>query len=195
MNQMMDHSPSKREQAERLVGALTEGLYLVNAKGEILCVLQDVSKHRRSNGLLAVIEAAIADTSAAGRAIVEKFTALHGGANSTALHGGANSQAQMLTLDELTERERQVLGLICEGRDDQAMSDALGLSRNTVRNHIAALYRRIGVNRRGAAILWAHERGITGDDALAPRARKRPRQRQANPLRGQRQAEPLRAEH
>jgi len=184
MNQMMDHSPSKREQAERLVGALTEGLYLVNAKGEILCVLQDVSKHRRSNGLLAVIEAAIADTSAAGRAIVEKFTALH---------GGANSQAQILTLDELTERERQVLGLICEGRDDQAMSDALGLSRNTVRNHIAALYRRIGVNRRGAAILWAQERGITGDDALAPRARKRPRQ--AKPLRGQRQAEPLRAEH
>lgn len=171
MNQIMDQGLSKREQADRLVAALTEGLYLVNGKGEILCVLQDVSKQRRSNGLLAVIEAAIADTSAAGRAIVEKFSALQ---------RGSSPEKQIFTLDELTERERQVLGLICEGQDDQAMSDTLGLSRNTVRNHIAALYRRIGVNRRAAAILWAQERGITCDDALAPRTRKGPRHRTAD---------------
>lgn len=178
MNQALDHSLSKHEQAERLVAALTEGLYLVNAKGEVLCVLQDVTKQRHSKGgLLAVIEAAIADTSSAGRAIMEKFGALH---------RGSNSKAQILTLDELTERERQVLGLICEGQDDQAMSDTLGLSRNTVRNHIAALYRRIGVNRRAAAILWAQERGITRDDALMPRASKAFRRRQTEPLRAER---------
>jgi len=176
MNQALDHSLSRREQAERLVIALTEGLYLVNAKGEVLCVLRDVSQKRRANGLLAVIEAAVADTSAAGRAIVEKFIARH---------RESNSEAQILTLDELTERERQVLGLICQGQDDQAMSDTLGLSRNTVRNHIAALYRRIGVNRRASAILWAQERGITRDDALAPRPRKGPRGRQADSLRAE----------
>ncbi len=32
-----------------------------------------------------------------------------------------------------------------------------------------ALYRKIGVNRRSAAIIWARERGITGQDALRSR--------------------------
>ena len=176
MNQAVDHILSKHEQAERLVAALTDGLYLVNTKGEVLCVLQDVTAQRRSNGgVMAMI--AIADTSAAGRAIFEKFGTLN---------RGSNSEAQISTLDELTERERQVLGLICEGRDDQGMSDALGLSRNTVRNHIAALYRRIGVNRRAAAILWAQERSIAYHSALTPRPRKSPRRRQLEALRAER---------
>lgn len=175
MNQALDHSLSKHEKAERFLVALTEGLYLVNAKGEVLCVLRDVSKQRSADGgLMAVIETAIADSSAAGRAVLEKFGTIN---------GGANSEAQIHTLDELTERERQVLGLICAGQDDQAMSDTLGLSHNTVRNHIAALYRRIGVNRRAAAILWAQERGITRDDAFTPRIRKVLRRRRTEPSR------------
>ena len=44
----------------------------------------------------------------------------------------------------------------------------LGLSENTMRNHVAALYRKIGVNRRTAAIIWARERGITGRDGIPP---------------------------
>jgi hypothetical protein len=59
-----------------------------------------------------------------------------------------------------------VLGLICEGKSDVQMAGLLGLSENTVRNHIAALYRKIGVNRRTAAVIWARERGITGGDSL-----------------------------
>jgi hypothetical protein len=42
-----------------------------------------------------------------------------------------------------------------------------------VRNHIASLYRKIGVNRRSGAILWVRERGITGD-ALRSRRRRHP---------------------
>jgi hypothetical protein len=41
------------------------------------------------------------------------------------------------------------------------MSKMLKLSQNTVRNHVASLYRKIGVNRRSAAIIWARERAIT----------------------------------
>jgi DNA-binding CsgD family transcriptional regulator len=36
----------------------------------------------------------------------------------------------------------------------------MGVSRNTLRNHIARVYQKIGVNRRAAAILWARERGF-----------------------------------
>jgi DNA-binding CsgD family transcriptional regulator len=72
-------------------------------------------------------------------------------------------------LNDLTERERDILGLICEGQSDHEMSKILRLSRNTIRNHVSSLYRKIGVNRRSAAIIWARERGITGPDALRPR--------------------------
>jgi DNA-binding NarL/FixJ family response regulator len=78
-------------------------------------------------------------------------------------------------LEMLSDREREVLGLICEGRSGVQMSTMLGLSQNTVRNHIAGLYRKIGVNRRTAAIIWARERGITAEEALRMRRRARPR--------------------
>jgi hypothetical protein len=55
------------------------------------------------------------------------------------------------------------------------MSDLLRLSPNTVRNHIASLYRKIGVNRRSAAILWAQEHGIICDELPAPRPSLRAR--------------------
>jgi DNA-binding CsgD family transcriptional regulator len=53
-----------------------------------------------------------------------------------------------------------VLGLICEGLDDKAIAQRLSLSGNTVRNHVANIYGKIGVNRRAAAIAWARERGL-----------------------------------
>lgn len=158
----------KKPDLERILRALTDGLYLVDAKGEILCVIQDVSSRQRpSRSLIATIEAMVADTSALGRSLLDKFTS-RGGRDSDALLAG------------LTERERDVLGLICQGRGDGEMSALLGLSPNTVRNHIAALYRKIGVNRRSAAILWAQEHGIVCDELPPPRP----------PLRSRPQAEP-----
>ena len=45
------------------------------------------------------------------------------------------------------------------------MSETLNLSKHTIRNHIASLYSKIGVNRRAAAVIWARERGFTGRKA------------------------------
>jgi len=110
----------------------------------------------------------MADSSWLTRMIVEKFNALR---------QGSRAPAQPSDLNALTGREREVLWLICEGRSDVEMSDSLGLSQNTVRNHIASLYRKIGVNRRSAAVIWARERGVTSRDVLnqqASRKRLRP---------------------
>jgi hypothetical protein len=46
-----------------------------------------------------------------------------------------------------------------------------------VRNHVASLYRKIGVNRRSAAIIWARERAITSYEFAASGARSRRRDR------------------
>ena len=60
---------------------------------------------------------------------------------------------------DLTPREREVLSLIVEGRSDNAMAESLSLSRNTVRNHVARLYAKIGVHSRAEAMVWARDRG------------------------------------
>jgi DNA-binding CsgD family transcriptional regulator len=65
----------------------------------------------------------------------------------------------------LSGREREVLGLICQGQSDKEMSARLNLSPNTIRNHISSLYNKIGVKRRSAAVIWGRERGIVGIDA------------------------------
>jgi hypothetical protein len=31
-----------------------------------------------------------------------------------------------------------------------------------VRNHVASVYRKLGVNRRSAVVIWARERGVDG---------------------------------
>ncbi len=67
-------------------------------------------------------------------------------------------------LAQLTSREREVLGLMCQGHDDDGIAKGLKLSRNTVRNHVATIYSKIGVHRRSAAIVWARDRGITGHE-------------------------------
>jgi DNA-binding NarL/FixJ family response regulator len=136
----------------------------MNGGRRLVCVIQMVND-RKDDGrdLIAAIEAVIADTSWFTRTIVDKLRALR---------RAAPSAAPSLGVEHLTDREREILGLICEGRSDAEMGAMLSLSQNTVRNHVASLYRKIGVNRRGAAIIWARERAITSPDALALTGRK-----------------------
>jgi PAS domain S-box-containing protein len=133
----------------------------INDQRCVLCVMQDITERKRSEeDLVAAIEAVMADTSWFSRSIVEKLAALR--QTSRAVSVGSD-------LDDLTARERDVLGLICEGQSDPQMSETLKLSRHTIRNHVSALFRKIGVNRRSAAIIWARERGIAGKEALKRR--------------------------
>ena len=53
-----------------------------------------------------------------------------------------------LTSVELSGREREVLGLILQGRDVPSMAEVLGLSKNTVRTHVKGLYAKLDVHSR-----------------------------------------------
>jgi DNA-binding CsgD family transcriptional regulator len=140
----------------------------INGEAAIVCLIQEIEATQDEQGYdaIAAIEAAMADTSWFTRTIIEKLKALR---------QTKQPAPRTSDMEVLTDREREVLGLICEGRSDAQMSAMLSLSQNTVRNHIASLYRKIGVNRRSAAIIWARERGITPQDALGLRRRTRPR--------------------
>ncbi|MGE8689875.1 MAG: PAS domain S-box protein [Achromobacter sp.] len=122
-----------------------------------LVVMQDITERKRSETeLLTAIEAVMQDTSWFSRGIIEKLAQLRQPAPAT---------LDAAELAQLTSREREVLGLMCQGHDDDGIARHLKLSRNTVRNHVATIYSKIGVHRRSAAIVWARDRGITGREA------------------------------
>jgi DNA-binding CsgD family transcriptional regulator len=57
----------------------------------------------------------------------------------------------------ITEREREVLQLLANGRSNKEIAAKLGLSPNTVKTHVASLFEKLRVARRTEAILRARE--------------------------------------
>ena len=126
----------------------------------VLSVLQDITERKRSQAeLFEAIEAVMQDTSWFSRTVIEKLAQLR--------HPERSREATA-DLADLTRREQEVLSLLCQGLKAEDMAGRLGLSRNTVRNHLAALYQKIGVNGRSEAIIWARERGFTGPAERKP---------------------------
>ena len=64
------------------------------------------------------------------------------------------------TLPELSEREREILGLIAQGRGNQEIADRLVLSLKTVRNHASSIYAKLQVADRAQAALRARDAGL-----------------------------------
>ncbi len=60
----------------------------------------------------------------------------------------------------ITERERQVLQLLADGRSNKEIAARLGLSPNTVKTHVASLFEKLRASRRTEAILYARELGL-----------------------------------
>jgi DNA-binding NarL/FixJ family response regulator len=60
----------------------------------------------------------------------------------------------------LSERERDVLLLMAEGRTNPEIGEALHLSRHTVKEHSSAVYRKLGVRNRTEAVQRAQRLGL-----------------------------------
>ena len=69
--------------------------------------------------------------------------------------------AERLAFDEpLTARERDVLDLASRGLSNREMGAALGISEHTVKFHLAAIYGKLGVSTRTAAVRRGLRRGV-----------------------------------
>ncbi|WP_323791145.1 response regulator transcription factor [Nocardioides sp.] len=58
----------------------------------------------------------------------------------------------------LTDRELEVLTLIARGYSNQEIAALLYLSINSIKTYVRSAYRRINVERRTQAVLWALSR-------------------------------------
>jgi DNA-binding NarL/FixJ family response regulator len=72
-------------------------------------------------------------------------------------------------LGELSEREREVLMAMTRGLSNAEVATELYLSEATVKTHVAALLRKLGLRDRLQAVVWAYESGV-----VVPGAARRP---------------------
>ena len=59
----------------------------------------------------------------------------------------------------LSDREMEVLTLVVEGKSNKEIASLLGISHQTVKNHITSILRKFGVEDRTQAVVYALKRG------------------------------------
>jgi DNA-binding NarL/FixJ family response regulator len=134
------------EQDDYIFGALSAG-----ASGFLL-------KRSRPEELLAAIHAVAAGDSllspSVTRIVIERM------ARQPAPDAGAGAQ-----LDELTPREREVLGLVARGLSNTEIAAALVIEESTVKTHVKRILMKLRLRDRVQAVIFAYENAVVGMDA------------------------------
>lgn len=63
-------------------------------------------------------------------------------------------------LNELTDREREILVLIARGRSNTEIARCLAISTSTVKNHVTSVFAKIHARDRAQAVIVAYEAGL-----------------------------------
>lgn len=71
----------------------------------------------------------------------------------------------------LPEREAEVLGLVVQGYDNDAIAERLYISVNTVKTRLRNLYRRMGFQNRVEAAVWGVHHGFETDTGVSSQTR------------------------
>lgn len=61
---------------------------------------------------------------------------------------------------DLTPREREIVTLVAEGLRNEEVGRRLGITEKTVRNHLTAVFQKLGVSGRLELVVYAFDRGL-----------------------------------
>lgn len=73
---------------------------------------------------------------------------------------GNGSRSAVRSSVRLTRRQLEILRLIAQGRTNRQAAVELGISENTVKNHLRTVLAKLNLSRRGEAIRQARELGL-----------------------------------
>ena len=115
-----------------------------SARVLLLTGFRDVEAHRHpsiggSSGLLSTEQVAQLLVKA-----IERADAAQGGSDEATKSG------------TLTHRDREVLALVAEGRNDRQIAERLVISETTLRHHLSILFNKLGVSDRLELVLYAY---------------------------------------
>jgi len=99
--------------------------------------------------------------SASAEDILEAISCALSGQPCFPINSGNSATVRGPDTPSLTARQLDVLSLLCTGRPNKVIARDLGLSENTVRVHVAAIFAQLGVNSRSAALLAAQRLGLS----------------------------------
>jgi DNA-binding NarL/FixJ family response regulator len=63
-------------------------------------------------------------------------------------------------LPDLTDQETRIIKMVAAGLNNDAITDALSVTRNTVKTHMRHIYTNLGVSDRTQAAIWAIRNGL-----------------------------------
>ncbi|HEV2058455.1 MAG TPA: response regulator transcription factor [Solirubrobacteraceae bacterium] len=72
----------------------------------------------------------------------------------------APAARQVARLDELTDREHDVLRLMARGAPNAEIASTLHVANATVKSHVGSILLKLGVRDRAAAIVFAYDHGV-----------------------------------
>lgn len=90
-------------------------------------------------------------------AVTRRVIARFGGGEGAA---DAEPRPRPAEVDELTEREFEVLGLVAQGLSNAEIASRLYVGEATVKSHVSKVLQKLGLRDRIQAVVYAYENGI-----------------------------------
>jgi DNA-binding CsgD family transcriptional regulator len=116
----------------------------------------DCAAGRRDAAAPALEEAAQLAAALGAAPLLDEVRAAARRARLPLAEGGADAAKAGIDAFGLTQREREVLGLLADGRSNQEIAEALFITRKTASVHVSNILGKLGVASRGEATAMAH---------------------------------------
>ncbi len=82
--------------------------------------------------------------------------------------GTDQTDPEVAQIATLTERERAVVALVCEGLPNKLIAVRLSISETTVRHHMTSIFNKLGVVSRVELVIYAYRHGLVPPPADRP---------------------------